>query len=222
MKQVTIKLYQFSELKEEAKETALDKMRDINTDYRWWDFEYDNFKTIAEYVGVTVDLKKTYFCGFYHQGQGSSYTASVNIIKLLQGVKEMAWKAYAPKAELDFPVINIDRRVLDLIQRDIIDTWAKVEPTNRETSVNVSIDLNFSYNRCGNYNCIEDELSRLEEDITDVCEQLNHFLFTALQKAYEYLTSDAAITETIKANGYSFTADGYPGFCIEKLAGQNG
>ncbi len=222
MKQVTIKLYQFSELKEDAKDTALDKMTDINTDHGWWDFVYDDFKTIAEYVGVTVDLKKTYFSGFYHQGQGSAYTASVNIKKLLQGVKGVAWKEYAPKAELDFPVINIDRRVLDLIQWDIIDTWAKVEPANRETSVNVSIDLNFSYNWCRNYNCIEEQLSRLEEDVTEVCEELNHFLFTALQKEYEYLTSDTAVTETIEANGYSFTTDGHPAFCIEKLAGQNG
>lgn len=222
MKQVTIMLYQFSELEEDARKTALDKMRDINTDHGWWDFVYDNFKTISEFVGITVDLKKIYFSGFFHQGQGSTYTASVNIKKLLRGVKSMAWKEYVPKTELDFPVINIDRRILDLIQRDIIDTWAKVEPTNRETSINVLTDLNFSYNRCRNYNCIESELTRLEEDITEVCEELNHFLFAALQKEYEYLTSDAAVTETIEANGYSFTADGHPAFCIEKLAGQNG
>jgi hypothetical protein len=198
MKKVTIKLYQFSELDEDAQKTALDKMRDINLDHRWWDFAYDDFKIIAEFVGITVDLKKTYFSGFYHQGQGSAYTASVNIQQLLQGVKLAAWKAYAPKTELDFPAINIDRRILDMIQRDIIDTSANVKPANRETSIKVSIDLNFTYNQCRNYNCIENELSRLEEYITEVCEELNHFLFSSLQKEYEYLSGDAAVTQTIE------------------------
>lgn len=220
MKQVTIKLYQFSELEEDARKTALDKMRDINLDHQWWDFVYDDFKTIAEFVGITVDLKKTYFSGFYHQGQGSAYTASVNIKKLLQGVKTVAWKEYTPKTELDFPVINIDRKILDLIQRDIIDTWAKVEPTDRETSINVLTDLNFSYNRYKNYNCIEDELSRLEEDITEVSEELNRFLFATLEREYEHLITDEAVTETIEANEYSFTADGHPASCIERLAKQ--
>ena len=220
MKQVTIELYQFSELDETAKSTALDKMRHINLDYGWWDFVYDDFKTIAEFVGITVDLNKCYFSGFYHQGQGSSFTASVDIKKLLQGVQTKAWKEYAPDAKLNFPAIDTDKRILDLIQRDIIDTWAQVKPTNRETAITVSIDFNFSYNRCKNYNCIEDELSRLEDDITEVCEELNRLLFASLQREYEYLSGDAAVTGAIETNGYSFTADGCPADCIEKLVTQ--
>lgn len=218
MKQISIRLYQFSELDEDAKKKALNKMRDINLDHRWWDFVYDNFKTIAAYIGITVDLKKTYFSGFYHQGQGSAYTASVDVKKLLHGVKTMGWREHAPKVQLDFPAIATDRRILDLIQRDFINSWVKVETTNRDTSVNVSVDLRFSYNKCKNYNCIEDEVSRLEKAITEVCEELNHFLFTTLKKEYEYLSSDAAVKDTIEANEYSFTADGHPASCIERLA----
>ncbi|MBW7891579.1 MAG: hypothetical protein H3C48_11260 [Chitinophagaceae bacterium] len=220
MKQVTIELYQFSELDDTAKNTALDKMRHTNLDYGWWDFVYDDFKTIAEFVGIAVDLNKCYFSGFYHQGQGSSFTASVDIKKLLQGVQTKAWKEHAPDAKLNFPAMDIDKRILDLIQRDIIDTWAQVKPTNREIAITVSIDFNFSYNRCKNYNCIEDELSRLEEDIAEVCKELNHFLFASLQREYEYQCSDIAVAQTIEANEYSFTADGRPADCIERLTTQ--
>ncbi len=218
MKQVTINIYQFKELKDEAKKTALAKMRDINTNFGWWHFVYDAFYIIAKSVGVSVDLDKTYFTGFYHQGQGSSYTASVDTMKLIQAVKTMSWKEHAPLASLNFPAINIDRRILDLIQRGIIDTWAKVEPANRETSINVSTDLHYSYNLCPNYNRIDAELDKLEEVITAVCEELNHFLFTALRTEYEYLTSDAAVAETFEIYGHNFTVDGHPGFSIEWLA----
>lgn len=218
MKKVFVKLYQFSELSDEAKETALDKLRDINVDHNWWDFVYDDFKTIAEFLGITVSLKKTYFSGFYHQGQGSSYTASLNVIKLLQGLKKKAWKEYAPKLDFDFPELKIDSRVIDLIERGIIDTWAEVTPSNKGTSITVSVDLNYSLNRCINYNRIDAELSRLEEWIEEVCKDLNHFLFISLQNEYEYLTSDKAVTETIEAGEYSFTIEGNPAFYIERLA----
>lgn len=218
MKQVSIKLYQFSELENDTKETALEKMRDINVDHNWWDFIYDDFKTIAEFIGISVDLTKTYFSGFYHQGQGSSYTAEVDIKKLIHGIQTKAWKEYAPNQEFDFPALSIDKRVLDLIGRRIIDTYINVNPSNRGTAINISVDLNYSFNQCLNYDRIDEQLSWLEDWIEEVCKELNHFLFTSLQKEYEYPTSDKAVQETIEANEYSFTMEGKSAFCIERIA----
>ena len=52
---------------------------------------------------------------------------------------------------------------------------------------------------------LEDDLAHLEDEFTK--DLLNEYAFM-LQKGYEYLTSDEAITQTIKANGYEFTEDG--------------
>lgn len=46
-KERTILVYEFDELSEEAKEHTLDKLRDINVDYDWWDTTYDDAKQIG-------------------------------------------------------------------------------------------------------------------------------------------------------------------------------
>lgn len=49
MKTITIvkNLYQFSELSEEAKQKAIEKLNDINVDFDWWKFTYEDAKTIG-------------------------------------------------------------------------------------------------------------------------------------------------------------------------------
>ena len=42
-----IKVYKFKELPEEAQQKVLDKFRNINVDYEWWDFTYDDAKNIG-------------------------------------------------------------------------------------------------------------------------------------------------------------------------------
>jgi hypothetical protein len=50
MKTIAIKIYKFSELSEEAKQKAIEKLYDINVDYNWWDSTYDD----AENVGLKI------------------------------------------------------------------------------------------------------------------------------------------------------------------------
>jgi hypothetical protein len=47
MKTIEIKLYKFSELSEEIKENAVNHLCDINVDFDWWDYIYDDAKTIG-------------------------------------------------------------------------------------------------------------------------------------------------------------------------------
>ncbi len=48
MKTKTIKIYDFDELSESAKENALDNMRTLNNQYyEWWDCIYEDAKTIG-------------------------------------------------------------------------------------------------------------------------------------------------------------------------------
>ena len=50
MKKVTITVYKFNELSDEAKENALNSLRDINVDHDWWDAVYDD----AENIGLKI------------------------------------------------------------------------------------------------------------------------------------------------------------------------
>jgi hypothetical protein len=47
-----------------------------------------------------------------------------------------------------------------------------------------------------------------EEVVADALRDLADWLYRQLQREYDYLTSDAAIDEVIRANEYSFTVDG--------------
>lgn len=53
MRTIEVNLYSFDELSDEAKKKALDKLCDINTNYDWWDYTYDD--------AVNIGLKITAF-----------------------------------------------------------------------------------------------------------------------------------------------------------------
>lgn len=61
MKTVSINVYSFSELSEEAKQKALNKLADINFNYEWWDDIYED----AKYIGLKLtsfDLDRNRHC----------------------------------------------------------------------------------------------------------------------------------------------------------------
>lgn len=209
MKQITITLYKFNELSEVAKKKAIEHFSNINVDYNWWDSVYENFHSLAALFGITVDLKKTYFTGFYSQGDGSSYTAEIDVLKLINCLKNNSWKEDTPKE--DFMQVDIDKRVLGLIEKGLIEISASVKPVNRETNIDVSYSAVYTFYR-NKVDNIENELDKLETLVQSVCKRLNKILFVNLRDDYDYLTSEKAIEETIITNEYDFTEAGkfYP------------
>ena len=81
MKTVTINLYQFSELSNESQAKAVSRLRDINTDFDWWDSVYED----AEQVNLKIkgfDIDR----GSYVKAEfiGSAYNTA-NLIILNHG-----------------------------------------------------------------------------------------------------------------------------------------
>lgn len=77
MKTIEVKIYQFSELSEDAKDKARDKMREFNDEFDA-DFVIDDANNIAEILGIEFDTRsiplmngktrqepKIYWSGFY-------------------------------------------------------------------------------------------------------------------------------------------------------------
>ena len=59
MRTIRIKIYKFDELSSEAKETALNNLRDLNTDYNWWESTYDDAKEIGlKITGFDLDRNR--------------------------------------------------------------------------------------------------------------------------------------------------------------------
>ena len=51
MKTIEIKLYEFSELSEDAKQKAIENLYDCNVNYDWWDVMYED----AENIGLKIN-----------------------------------------------------------------------------------------------------------------------------------------------------------------------
>ena len=168
MKTVEIKLYKFSELSEEAKEKAINKLYDLNVDYEWWDSVYDDAKNIG--------LKITAFDLDRNRNAEGEFILSAN--EVAQNIlNEHGEHCETYKTAQSFmnewqPVFN---NYMDETHKDY----------ESQKSEDKLIDIENEF------------LKSILEDYSIM-----------LQKEYEYLTSEAAIIETIEANDYDFTEDG--------------
>tara|TARA_R110000868_G_scaffold375749_1_gene640423 strand:+ start:611 stop:1147 length:537 start_codon:yes stop_codon:yes gene_type:complete len=84
MRTIRTKVYQFSELSESAKQKAIEKNRDINTDYEWHDLTTD--EQTSELIKQGYNDAKIMFSGFSSQGDGACFTCSnIDFNKFLNG-----------------------------------------------------------------------------------------------------------------------------------------
>lgn len=210
MKTKTISLYEFDELPEEIQNKAIRQRSDLNIGHDWWDLEYDNFHQLAGMFGFEVDLKRTYFIGFYHQGQGSSFYATADVVKLINTLKGQQWKETFPTfnpsvKEIPSSIIRITK----LIEKGFIEFQSEVKHTNRESAIYTDHDTRiYSDGQCMNPVNVEKAIEMTEEIVGTIAEELNHFLFISLRDEYDYVTSRETVIETIKSNQYHFTANG--------------
>jgi len=207
MQEITIKLLTISELSDKAKETALEQYRDINTDHNWWNYIYDDFKEICNKLGIDAETKNMHFTGFYSQGDGSTFSAVLNVPLLVAAIRNKAWQSYAPNIEFSFPTITINGRLLKLFEKGLIDQ-PEIKSHQRAHYVTVDQPCYFQYNRKTNFSNIDRCLDEMVEWLVKVAETLNHFLYKSLEEEYESLTSDDGVYNAIEANEYLFTEDG--------------
>jgi len=208
MKNITVTLYSFNELEKQAKEKALTAYCNLNFGFDWWDIEYDDFVTLCSYLGVTVDKETIRFSGFYSQGDGSAFSASVNIQKLVQAIQTESWKAYAPTQEFGFTHPVVDRRVLALAASGILPQEPQITSRTRGYGVNVDLGISVILEGSRPKENVFDELEKLQDWLNLIAVKLNFYLYSLLERQYEYLTGETAIGESIAANDYLFTADG--------------
>jgi len=216
MKTIKIKLYEFSELDDKAKEKALSALYDVNAFDDWYEFIYDDFISIVKTIGIEVNKKQIHFSGFYSQGDGSAFNASLDIADLIKGITDQLWRGYAPLVELSLSPPDVDKRVLNLIKNTVLDCTGEIKQQSRGYYIKAYLTTYFPNNH--DYSNISNELDKLETWLEETAETLNRYLYKSLREEYEYQTSEKAIIETIEANEYSFTADGKIATRIKNLA----
>ncbi|MDP9047204.1 MAG: hypothetical protein M3N14_03650, partial [Bacteroidota bacterium] len=216
METIQLILYEFAELSDKAKEKAVKEFADINVNDDWYAYTIEDFKNICETIGITVNTKKTYFRGFYSQGDGSTFQAIVNIPQLVEAVKYHHWKEYAPTLEFGFTIPDLDKRLIKLIQNESLDISPKITGVERWYSVTADLSYNLPYTH-HQYSRIETELEKLEAWLQTVADILNRYLYKSLQAEYEYQTKEETVMEAIEVNEYQFTTDGVSATRIKNL-----
>lgn len=210
MEKITISIYKYEELETEVQEKVLREYRhkEVNTT-SWWQNTYFDFVVICLILEIDINPSEIFFSGFYSQGDGSSFACNIlDIRKFIQAVKAEKWKDYAPNQEFNFDVLDMDKRVLNLIQNGYIDIYFKTY--NRHRYYYLHFDWEYTFNDDSKeYPHIEYQVEKLLKWVESVLNDLNQHLYKELQKEYERLTADEYIIQMFAEEDYQFTDKGY-------------
>lgn len=180
MREITVKVYSFAELSDDAKERALNAFRDINVEYDdWWEGSFDTIRTAGKLLGLEIDdiyFNTDLYCIFdadYEYVRGAA-------------------KAVHAEFPQDTELHGIARKLQDLQKRHFY-----------SLSCAVTEGRSMNYYRCFRfgeyYEC---------DDLGDILDDFAHWARILLRDEAEYRTSDEAVKEMIEANEYEFTEDG--------------
>ncbi len=202
-------VYQFEELSEEAKENARAWYREGGFDYDWYEFVFEDFGRICEYLGVrlktspvrlmgggTRDEPRIHFTGFWSQGDGACFQAHYSYRK---GAPR-AIRNHAP----DDTALHAIADGLQAIQRRNF-YQLRADASHRghyyhEYCMAISVERESP--------TYQDMTADAEETIIEALRDLARWLYRQLESEYNALNSDETVDETIAANAYTFTATG--------------
>lgn len=198
MRQFTIQhtVYNFDELNEEAQEKALDELRHINAvgDF-WHEFIIEDKTTELEQQGiVNVDIQ---FSGFWSQGDGASIAFDIQDLK--QFIKHH-------KKSNEFKTLLNNEDVIEAmvlrasyphyVHEKMIDGIVNIHGYLNDDMTSKQIEK------------LEEQAEKLEKYLTEYARSESYKLYKTLEKAYDDMTSNESVIESIKCNEYEFFEDG--------------
>lgn len=208
MKTRTINIYHFDELSDEAKQTAINGNRYVDVEFfEWWDSSYESFAEAADLFGL--DIRQTrkslmdgtfrydptiFFSGFSSQGDGACFEGEYSY-------KKGALKATKQAFPADSELLRIVRDLQTLQQRNFYQLTAA---TKHRGSYNHSGCMDITVDRADGKAFSDDD----EEGLKQLLRDFADWIYSNLEKEYDYLTSDEAVVESLSANEVEFTEDG--------------
>jgi hypothetical protein len=197
MQAITIELFNFNELSDDAKNKAIEKFKNDTyyLDYDWWYSTCDDIKTMLEFIGFTD--ANIQFSGFCSQGDGASFTGNYEYAK--GGVKKLI--EYAPNETV---FIGAAKQLQELQRKYFYKIYGKVERISNYYVHENTIAFSLDYHSVNTLQSV----SEIEKEITEIVRTISQEIYSKLENEYEYLMSDEAIVDYILGNEYKFTIDG--------------
>ncbi|AHI24904.1 hypothetical protein H845_959 [Komagataeibacter xylinus E25] len=206
---LSVTVYQIDELSAAACEKARCWYRDTLDSFSWWDAVYEDFLRICAIIGVDVGTVSRhsagpssvcdpciYFRGFSSQGDGASFEGVYKYARC--AAHEI--RQYAPQDE---GLHAIADQLTALQRRNFYQLTARITQRGlyyHEYTMRIDVSRD---SQSG-----QDMTADAEEGITEALRDLARWLYRSLEKEWDYQSSDEALDEAIRANGYTFMADG--------------
>lgn len=194
MKTITVNTYTFPDLSEKAKDKARQHYHDAYMpDGFWYEYTINDAKEVGKILGF--DIEDIYFSGFWSQGDGASWTGGYEYVK---GAPDKVASHTGNDAEL----IRIAHALQAIQRRHFYKLRASVSRAGYYChSHTMRADVE---DRTDTYRDVRDA----EKDLLELFQDFADWIYKNLRNAYDYETSDLAITETFDANGVAFDANG--------------
>lgn len=216
--------FTYAELSQKAKYGALIWFSET-LDYEWWDFTYEQAKEDAKQKGF--DIEDIRFSGFWSQGDGASWTGTVNLKQFLEHHLKEDNPNYSRYFVLQ-AIINEDN---DWVKRHVNVSRYGFHYVHSNTMRLDGVDCD------GVDNLDENDEERLQEDgplqradiyqlwkgidgaalLDDLCEwvigEAREFadkIYRDLEAEHDDLTSEEALLAAEDANGWRFDENGKP------------
>lgn len=202
-------VFRLEELSDGAKDVARSWYREGGFDHDWFDAVFDDFERICILLGVELATQPVrlfgggtrhkpciWFSGFASQGDGACFEGRWQHAK----AAPRSIRAHAPT---DSELHRIADALQAIQRRNIYQLYAVVAHRGRyhhEHSMAISVERDSPTGQA--------MTSDAEKAATEALRDLARWLYRQLEREFDYLNSDDAVDEAIKANGYSFTAAG--------------
>lgn len=192
MRTIETKVYKFSELGKKAKDRAIEILRNDPhfPDHGWYEPDIEHCQGGLAKMGY--EDSEIMFSGFWSQGDGASFTATVDLEKWLK-----------------------DNR-LATKYRKLLNVWKEGQVNvkiTRSTAMNyvheymmdAEVELDFSIDHPKD---VEKQAEELQETMTEFAREVARKIYKSLEESYNYHSSEDAAVEEITANEWEFTKEG--------------
>lgn len=202
MKTKTINIYKFDELSDEAKDKALEKLRDINVDFdEWW---YDDGMlelSDKEMKSRHIKLSDKWYEKSPHANISGEYPAYTGLFHKSVSAFDFDRNSYIQFSKIEVNDDDIFRKFLRIPKRLWNNVYYHFDNYGRYSNTEFTIEAN------DNGTFTDKQLEIINRAIKIMNDKISEAL-TMIRQNYEYQTSDEAIIETIKANDYEFDEQG--------------
>ena len=192
-------VYSFDELSPEAQRKVLDDYRDINVEHtNWWEDEIEHQQDLLREQGLPdADIQ---FSGFYSQGDGASFTASVDRVNVF--LKTIGMPELPQEVEECFS-ISVRRVQSNYVHERSVSLDVEIECDEDVIETHpFGFEVPFEWR-------LKELAEEIEERGGEWLEQRCRQIYRALEDEWDGLQSDESVEDTLMANDYRFNAEGH-------------